>query len=119
MAIIWAMASGSHQRPPAQHQARIPLQFKGRLFLPQCTPYSRIQEYCIYGIIYHYEPFLLSNSIVQFSGPNYVIPNKVPNPSPISKKDVSDIQSGNSLATTRRPFEDPNHLALQEFGGQF
>ncbi|MBW0582313.1 hypothetical protein O181_122028 [Austropuccinia psidii MF-1] len=32
------MASGNHQRPPAQIQARIPLKFRGRLFLPQCTP---------------------------------------------------------------------------------
>ncbi|MBW0555407.1 hypothetical protein O181_095122 [Austropuccinia psidii MF-1] len=52
--------------------------------------------------------------MVTFSGPNYVIPTQVPNPSPILKQDVSDIQSGNSLAATRRPFENPNHLALQQ-----
>ncbi|MBW0563363.1 hypothetical protein O181_103078 [Austropuccinia psidii MF-1] len=60
-----------------------------------------------------------SNPMVTFSGPNYMIPNQVPNPSPFSKEDVSAIQSGNSLAPTRRPFEDPNHLALQELGCQF
>ncbi|MBW0462536.1 hypothetical protein O181_002251 [Austropuccinia psidii MF-1] len=112
------MASGNHQRPPDQLQARIPLQFRGRFLLPQFIPYSRIQEWCIYGIIYHYAPFFLSNPIVTFSGPNYMIPNKVPNPSPISKEDFSAIQSGNSLVDTRRPFEDPNHLALQELGCQ-
>ncbi|MBW0571188.1 hypothetical protein O181_110903 [Austropuccinia psidii MF-1] len=77
------------------------------------------QEWCIYDIIYHYAPFLLSNPMVTLSGPNYVIPNQVPNPSPISKEDFSDIQSGNSLAATRRPFNDPNHLALQKLGCQF
>ncbi|MBW0545442.1 hypothetical protein O181_085157 [Austropuccinia psidii MF-1] len=74
------------------------------------------QEWCIYGIIYHYAPFLLRNLMVTLSEPNYVIPNQVPSPSPFSKKDFSAIQSGNSLAATRRPFEDPNHLALQSLG---
>ncbi|MBW0536092.1 hypothetical protein O181_075807 [Austropuccinia psidii MF-1] len=80
------MASGNHQRPPAQLQEKIPLSFRGRIFLSQYTPYSRIQEWCIYGIIYHYAPFFLSNPIVTFSGPDYMIPNQVPNPSPILKK---------------------------------
>ncbi|MBW0579232.1 hypothetical protein O181_118947 [Austropuccinia psidii MF-1] len=113
------MASDNHQRQPAQLRASIPLKFRGRLFLTQCTPYSRIQEWCIYDIIYHYAPFFLSNPMVTLSGPNYVIPNQVPNPSSISKEDVSAIQSGNSLAAIRRPFEDPNNLALQELGCQF
>ncbi|MBW0491155.1 hypothetical protein O181_030870 [Austropuccinia psidii MF-1] len=43
---------------------------------------------------------------------------KSPNPSSPLKEDFSDIQSGNSLAATRRPFEDLNHLALQELGCQ-
>ncbi|MBW0593639.1 hypothetical protein O181_133354 [Austropuccinia psidii MF-1] len=85
------MASGNQQRPPAQLQERIPLSFRGRLLLSQCTPYSRIQEWCIYGIIYHYAPFILRNPMETFSGPNYVIPNQVPNPSPISKEDLSAI----------------------------
>ncbi|MBW0561435.1 hypothetical protein O181_101150 [Austropuccinia psidii MF-1] len=66
-------------------------QFQGRLFLSQCTPYSRIQEWCIYRIIYHYAPFLLRNPMVTFSGPNYMIQNEVPNPSPILKEDLSAI----------------------------
>ncbi|MBW0502540.1 hypothetical protein O181_042255 [Austropuccinia psidii MF-1] len=80
---------------------------------------SMHQEWCIYGIIYHYAPFLLSNPMVKLYGPNYMIPNQVPNPSPILKEDFSAIQSGNSVAATRRPFKDPNHLALQELGCQF
>ncbi|MBW0588400.1 hypothetical protein O181_128115 [Austropuccinia psidii MF-1] len=88
-------------------------QVQGKTF-----PSSRIQEWCKYGIIYHYAPFFLSNTMVMFSGPNYVIHNQVPNPSPISKEDFSAIPSGNSLVATRRPFEDPNHLALQELGCQ-
>ncbi|MBW0481592.1 hypothetical protein O181_021307 [Austropuccinia psidii MF-1] len=95
------------------------LQVQGKTSLPSMHSVFKDQEWCIYGIIYHYAPFLLSNPMVTFSGPNYLIPNQVPNPSPSSKKDFSAIQSGNSLAATRRPFKDPNHLALQELGCQF
>ncbi|MBW0481034.1 hypothetical protein O181_020749 [Austropuccinia psidii MF-1] len=42
-----------------------------------------------------------------------------PNPSPTLMKDYSATNSVNSLAATRRPFEDPNNLALQELGCQF
>ncbi|MBW0582137.1 hypothetical protein O181_121852 [Austropuccinia psidii MF-1] len=42
-----------------------------------------------------------------------------PNSSPILKESSPATQSGNSLAATRRPFVDPNHLALQELGCQF
>ncbi|MBW0488827.1 hypothetical protein O181_028542 [Austropuccinia psidii MF-1] len=87
--------------------------------LPLMHSVLKDQEWCIYGIIYHYAPFLLSNPMVTISGPNYVITNQVPSPSPISKKDFSDIQSGNSLAATRRPFKDPNYLALQRLGYHF
>ncbi|MBW0563140.1 hypothetical protein O181_102855 [Austropuccinia psidii MF-1] len=77
------------------------------------------QEWCMYGIIYHYAPFFLSNPMVTLSGPNYITPNQVPNPSPILKEDFSAIQSGNSLEATRRPFKYPDFLALQELGCQF
>ncbi|MBW0525157.1 hypothetical protein O181_064872 [Austropuccinia psidii MF-1] len=77
------------------------------------------QEWCMYDIIYHYSPFLPRNPMITLSGPNYMIPNKVPNSSPILKEGLSAIQSGNSVAATRRPFKDPNHLALQELGFQF
>ncbi|MBW0509025.1 hypothetical protein O181_048740 [Austropuccinia psidii MF-1] len=92
---------------------------QGKAFLSSMLSVLRDQEWCIYGIIYHYAPFLLSNPMVKLPGPNYMIPNKVPNPSPISKEDFSAIQYGNSLAATRGPFKDPNHLALQELGCQF
>ncbi|MBW0589117.1 hypothetical protein O181_128832 [Austropuccinia psidii MF-1] len=92
---------------------------QGNTSLPSMHSVLKNQEWCIYGIIYHYAPFLLSNPMVTLSGPKYVIPNEVPNPSPSSKQEFSAIQSGNSLAATRRPFKDPNHLALQELGCQF
>ncbi|MBW0588279.1 hypothetical protein O181_127994 [Austropuccinia psidii MF-1] len=75
--IIPAMASGNHQRPPDQLSKHSP-QLKGDLSIPPCTPYSRLQQWCIYGIIYHYAPFLLNNSMVMFSGPNSTIPNQGP-----------------------------------------
>ncbi|MBW0559056.1 hypothetical protein O181_098771 [Austropuccinia psidii MF-1] len=77
------------------------------------------KEWCIYVIINHYAPFFLRNPMVTLSRLNYVIPNQNPNPSPILKEEFSAIQSGNSLPDTRRPFKDPNHLALQQLGCQF
>ncbi|MBW0557663.1 hypothetical protein O181_097378 [Austropuccinia psidii MF-1] len=56
--------------------------------------------------------------MVTLSEPNYISPNQVPSSSPFSKKEFSAIPSGNSLAATRRPFDDPNHLALQRLGCQ-
>ncbi|MBW0514275.1 hypothetical protein O181_053990 [Austropuccinia psidii MF-1] len=107
LAINQSMASGNHQRPPDQLQAGIPLQFRGRLpFLP-CTPYS------------NYAPFLLRNPMVTLSGPNYVIPNEVSKPSPSLKEEFSAIKSGSSLSAIKRPFDNPNHLALQGLGFQF
>ncbi|MBW0472667.1 hypothetical protein O181_012382 [Austropuccinia psidii MF-1] len=58
--------------------ASTPLNFRGILSILPCTPYSRLQEWCIYGIIYHYAPFLLRNSMVMFSGQNPAIPNQGP-----------------------------------------
>ncbi|MBW0472103.1 hypothetical protein O181_011818 [Austropuccinia psidii MF-1] len=92
---------------------------QGKTSLPSMHSLLKEQEWCIHGIMYHYAPFLLSNPMVTLPGPNYMIPNQVPNPSPILKEDFSAIQSGNSLEATRRPFKDPNHLALQELGFQF
>ncbi|MBW0542845.1 hypothetical protein O181_082560 [Austropuccinia psidii MF-1] len=86
---------------------------QGKTSLPSLHSVLKDQEWCIYGIIYHYAPFFLSNPMVTLSVPNYVIPNEVPNPTTSLKEDFSAIQSGNSLAATRRPFEDPNPLALQ------
>ncbi|MBW0569844.1 hypothetical protein O181_109559 [Austropuccinia psidii MF-1] len=73
---------------------------QGKTSLPSMHSVLKNQEWCTYGIIYHYAPFLLINPVVTLSGPNYVIPNQVPNPSPILKKDFSAIQSGDSLAAT-------------------
>ncbi|MBW0582508.1 hypothetical protein O181_122223 [Austropuccinia psidii MF-1] len=72
------MDSGSHQRPPDQLSSILPHSLRGSLPIPPCTPYSRLQEWCIYGIIYHYAPFLHRNSMVMFSGPNSMIPNRGP-----------------------------------------
>ncbi|MBW0475349.1 hypothetical protein O181_015064 [Austropuccinia psidii MF-1] len=92
---------------------------QGKNSLPSLQYILKDQDWCIYGIIYHYEPFLLSNPMVTLSGPNYVITNQVPNPSPILKEEFLSIQYGNFLAATRRPFNDPNHLGLQELGCKF
>ncbi|MBW0543072.1 hypothetical protein O181_082787 [Austropuccinia psidii MF-1] len=68
------MASGNHQRSPEQLSSS----FKGNSSTPPCTPYSRLQEWCIYGIIYHYAPFLLRNSMMTFSGTNSIFKNQGP-----------------------------------------
>ncbi|MBW0557422.1 hypothetical protein O181_097137 [Austropuccinia psidii MF-1] len=66
----WALTTTS--------SASLSLNLTGILSIPLHTPYSTLQEWCIYGIIYHYAPFLLSNSIVTFSGPNSTFPNQGP-----------------------------------------
>ncbi|MBW0559780.1 hypothetical protein O181_099495 [Austropuccinia psidii MF-1] len=74
---IAAMASGNYHRPPDQLTQPFP-HLRGILSIPPCTPYSRLQEWCIYGIIYHYAQFLLRNSMVTLSGPNATVPNQGP-----------------------------------------
>ncbi|MBW0490383.1 hypothetical protein O181_030098 [Austropuccinia psidii MF-1] len=56
--------------------ARLSPQLKGISSFPSYHPYSRLQAWYIYGIIYHYAPFLLSNPMVTFSGPNSTFPNQ-------------------------------------------
>ncbi|MBW0583496.1 hypothetical protein O181_123211 [Austropuccinia psidii MF-1] len=71
-------------------------QLKGISPITPCTPYSRLQEWCIYGIIYHYAPFLLRNLMVTFLGQNFMIPKSMSqNPVPILKEDYLTHQSGN------------------------
>ncbi|MBW0567106.1 hypothetical protein O181_106821 [Austropuccinia psidii MF-1] len=71
------MAYGNHQRPLDKLSNPSP-QLKGYFPIPPCIWYSRLQEWCIYGMIYHYAPFLLINSMVTFSVPNSMIPNQGP-----------------------------------------
>ncbi|MBW0523228.1 hypothetical protein O181_062943 [Austropuccinia psidii MF-1] len=54
----------------------LPLSLWGIPSIPPYHPYWRFQAWCIYGIIYHYAPFLLSNPMVTFSGPNSTFPNR-------------------------------------------
>ncbi|MBW0569361.1 hypothetical protein O181_109076 [Austropuccinia psidii MF-1] len=68
----------------------------------------------IYGIIYYCVPLFLSNPMVMFSGPNYLITTPV-------LKSITHFEGRllshsvlQSLAATRRLFEDPNYLALHE-----
>ncbi|MBW0484389.1 hypothetical protein O181_024104 [Austropuccinia psidii MF-1] len=63
---ISAMASGNHQISSVS----LPLNLWGIPSIPSYHPYWRFQAWCIYGIIYHYAPLLLSNAMVTFSGPN-------------------------------------------------
>ncbi|MBW0571104.1 hypothetical protein O181_110819, partial [Austropuccinia psidii MF-1] len=99
--------------------ASTPLNSRGILSISPCTPYSRLQEWCIYGIIYHYAPFLLINSMVKLSGPNFTIPNQGPKSNAHLKGGFFNSSVWQSMAAIRRPFKDPNHLALQELGWQF
>ncbi|MBW0491822.1 hypothetical protein O181_031537 [Austropuccinia psidii MF-1] len=58
----------SRDSPPVQ----------GKTSLPSMHSILKDQEWCIYGIIYHYAPFSLRNQMVTLSGPSYMIPNEVP-----------------------------------------
>ncbi|MBW0509497.1 hypothetical protein O181_049212 [Austropuccinia psidii MF-1] len=110
---LW-QPSGASRSDPSKNSPPV----QGKNSLSSMNSILKDQEWCIYDIIYHYAPCLLRNPMVTLSAPNYVIPNQVPSPSTLSKEDFSAIQSGNSLAATRIPFKDPNHLALQMLGFQ-
>ncbi|MBW0475177.1 hypothetical protein O181_014892 [Austropuccinia psidii MF-1] len=87
-------------------------QFRGRPLLHQYTLYQRIQVWGIYGTIYNYAPFFLRSPMVMFPGPNYVFPIQVPKTSTHFEGRLFSHSVLQSLAAARRPFEDPNHLAL-------
>ncbi|MBW0495229.1 hypothetical protein O181_034944 [Austropuccinia psidii MF-1] len=90
------------------------------LSTPPCTAYSRLQEWCIYGIIYHYAPFLLSNSMVTFSGPNPTIPNKGPKiQRPFSKEDSLTHQSRNPWRQSEDHSRIPITWFCRSWGGNF
>ncbi|MBW0474181.1 hypothetical protein O181_013896 [Austropuccinia psidii MF-1] len=99
-----------HQLKPR----KLPPPLRGKTLLHQMYSIPRIQEWCTYGIIYHYEPILLRNPMVMLSGPKYAIPIQFPKY--ITHVDGSHFSHSvlQSLVANRRPFEDPNHLALQE-----
>ncbi|MBW0502766.1 hypothetical protein O181_042481 [Austropuccinia psidii MF-1] len=113
------MASGSHQRPPDKPSSILPLNLRGIIPIPPCTPYPRLEEQCIYGIIYHYAPFFLRNSMMTLSEPNYMIPNQVPKSNAHFEGVLFSSSVWHSMVGIRGLFKDPNHLALQEFGWRF
>ncbi|MBW0482709.1 hypothetical protein O181_022424 [Austropuccinia psidii MF-1] len=115
LAVFQPLASGNHQRPPAQDQQAFPsIQGKDSPS-PMCS-ISRIQVWCIYGIIYHYAPFLLRNTIVIFPGQNYAISIQVPKSITHFEGSLFSNSVLQSLEAANRPFKDPNHLALPELG---
>ncbi|MBW0534797.1 hypothetical protein O181_074512 [Austropuccinia psidii MF-1] len=61
------MDSGNHQRPPATFKGFSP-QDQGNLVPAQWAQACRNQDWCIYGIIYHYAPFFLRNTTMIVSG---------------------------------------------------
>ncbi|MBW0520937.1 hypothetical protein O181_060652 [Austropuccinia psidii MF-1] len=105
----WPLAS---TRGHQLRSSKVFPQFRGRPLLHQCTPYQRIQVWCIYGRIYHYAPFLLSNPMEMFSGPNCVLSIQVPKSITHFEGRIFNHLVLQSLAVTRRPVEDPNYLAL-------
>ncbi|MBW0563044.1 hypothetical protein O181_102759 [Austropuccinia psidii MF-1] len=110
-----SLTSGNHQRPPAQvHKVFLSIQGKDSPSPMYSIP--RIQAWCIYGIMYLYEPILLRNPMVMLSGPNYAFSIQVPKSITHFEGSLFSNSVFQYLEDTRRPFEDPNHLALQELG---
>ncbi|MBW0465684.1 hypothetical protein O181_005399 [Austropuccinia psidii MF-1] len=110
-----SLAIFNHQRPPAQVQNAFP-SIKGKDSPSPMYSIPRSQARCIYGIIYPCAPILLSNLMVMLSGPNYLFSTKVPKAITHVKGSLFSHSALQSLAATRRPFKDHNHLALQELG---
>ncbi|MBW0460681.1 hypothetical protein O181_000396 [Austropuccinia psidii MF-1] len=94
-------------------------QLRGKIFLHSGTLYQSIQAWFIYGIIYNYAPILLRNPIRMFSGPKYDISIQFTKSVTHFEGKLLSHSVLQSLAATRRPFKDPNHLDLQELGGYF
>ncbi|MBW0584573.1 hypothetical protein O181_124288 [Austropuccinia psidii MF-1] len=69
----WPLATTRRQQVSS---ARLSPQLQGISSFPSYHPYSRLQTWRIYGIIYHYAPFLLSNPMVTFSGSNSTFPTQ-------------------------------------------
>ncbi|MBW0592045.1 hypothetical protein O181_131760 [Austropuccinia psidii MF-1] len=90
------MASGNHQRPPDQLSSSFPLTLRGIL---QFLHAPRTQGCRSHPI------------------PSFQI--KVPNSSAHFEGGFLNSSVWQSTAAIRRPFKDPNHLALQELGWQF
>ncbi|MBW0466045.1 hypothetical protein O181_005760 [Austropuccinia psidii MF-1] len=112
------MASDNHQQPPVLFERRFPLKIRETPGPHQWTQVCKNKEWLIYGIMNCYAPFFLRNLMVTFAGLHYAISNQVPSQSPISKEGFSPSVL-QSMASTRRPFEDPNALAFQVLGIQF
>ncbi|MBW0541465.1 hypothetical protein O181_081180 [Austropuccinia psidii MF-1] len=90
------------------------------LFHPPCTPYSRLQEWCIDGIIYHYAPFFAQkfNGDVfrtKFHNPKFGSQN----PTPISKEDSLTHQSGNPWQQSEDHSRIPINWPCRSWVGNF
>ncbi|MBW0530122.1 hypothetical protein O181_069837 [Austropuccinia psidii MF-1] len=65
--------SEASRSAPKKHSPPV----QGKTSLPSMHSILKDQEWCIYGLLYHYAPFLLTNTMVTLSGPNDVITNQV------------------------------------------
>ncbi|MBW0553699.1 hypothetical protein O181_093414 [Austropuccinia psidii MF-1] len=113
--IFEPLASGNHQSPPV-HSQKAFHSIHGKDSPSPMYSVPRIQAWCIYGIIYHYAPILLTNQMVMFKGPNYSFSIQVPKSITHFEGSLFSHSVFQSLEATRRPLKDPNHLALQELG---
>ncbi|MBW0494984.1 hypothetical protein O181_034699 [Austropuccinia psidii MF-1] len=113
------MASAKHQRPPDQLRSSFPLTLRGILpFLhAPCTQGFRSGAYMVLYTIMHH--FCTAIQWWRFQDPMPSLKINFP-------KSNSHLEGGplnslvwQSMAAIRRPFKDPNHLALQELGWQF
>ncbi|MBW0493526.1 hypothetical protein O181_033241 [Austropuccinia psidii MF-1] len=57
---------------------KVPPQDQGALDPAQWNQACRKQDWCIYGIIYHYATFFLRNPMVILLGPHFTISNQFP-----------------------------------------
>ncbi|MBW0514708.1 hypothetical protein O181_054423 [Austropuccinia psidii MF-1] len=74
------------------------------------------QEWCIYGIIDHYAPFMLSNPMVTLSEPDYVIPNKVPSSSPFFEEGLFSYSVWQSPGRYQKTIQGPQPPGPTEVG---
>ncbi|MBW0482615.1 hypothetical protein O181_022330 [Austropuccinia psidii MF-1] len=113
------MDPGSHQRPPAQLSSILPFTLRGILpFLH--APYTqgcRSGAYMVLYTIMHH--FCSEIQWRHFKDPIPSFQIKVPKSNAHFKGGPFNSSVWKYMVAIRRPFKDPNHLALQELGWKF
>ncbi|MBW0528798.1 hypothetical protein O181_068513 [Austropuccinia psidii MF-1] len=92
---------------------------QGKTSLSSIHSILKDQEWCIYGIIYHYAQFFLRHPMVTLSEPNYVVPNQVPSPSPFFEEGLFSYSVWQFPGSYQKTIQGPQPPGPAEVGLSF